>query len=105
MTQKFFDPTLTQADIELTTLFMMELAADNKEYWSSDDFRVYRLDLAFNDPQHEIGTYFAKLKASGVAVPYGEVPSEIESNNKRKVDLWRFDWARWRSILRSRLSP
>ncbi len=103
MVQKFFDPTLTQQDIELTTSFMIELAADNREYWSSDDFREYRLDLHFEDPAHEIGAFFARLKANGVAVPYGEVPSVIESNNRRKNDLFKFDWARWRSILRSRL--
>ncbi len=103
MTQSYFDPTLTQDDINLTTLFMIELAADNKEYWCSDDFREYRLDLNFNDPQHQIGTFFAKLKANGVALAVGEEPSAIESNNKRKVDLFKFDWVRWRNILRNRL--
>ncbi len=102
MTQSF-DFSLTDQDIELTTMFMIELAADNKEYFSSDNFREHRLDLHFEDPTHMIGTYVAKLKANGVVVPYGELPSEILSNNKRKVDLWKFDWVRWRSILRSRL--
>lgn len=101
MTQ--FDFSLTQADIELTTTFMIELAADNKEYWSSDDFREYQLDLHFTDPQHEIGAYFARLKANGVAVTYGEVPSVIESNNRRKNDLFKFDWVRWQCIIKSRL--
>ena len=102
MTQ-FFDPSLTQQDIDLTTLFMIELAADNKEYWSSDDFRDYRLDRWFDDPQHQIGAYFARLKANGIAVPYGEVPSEILSNHERKVDLWKWNWQRWRTIIKSRL--
>lgn len=98
-----FDFNLTQQDIELTTRFMLELAADSKEYFSSDDFRVYHLDLAFDDPAHEIGTFFAKLKVNGVAVPYGEIPSMIGSNNKRKVDLFAWNWQRWRNILKSRL--
>lgn len=102
MTQ-VFDFNLTQADIDLTTEFMMFVAEEYKEYFTSDDFRRYGLDKRFTDPQHEIGSYFAKLKANGVVVPVGEEPSEIERNNKRKVDLYRFDYAKWRIILRSRL--
>ncbi len=102
MTQ-VFDFNLTQVDIDLTTEFMMCIADEGKEYFTSDDFRRYKLDKNFTDPQHEIGSYFAKLKANGVAVPVGEEPSEIERNNKRKVDLCRFDYAKWRAILRSRL--
>ena len=102
MTQRF-DFNLTQQDLELATEFMMELAADTKEYFNSDDFRGYRLDLHFEDPVHQIGTFFAKLVANGIAEPSGELPSEIESNHKRKVDLMRWNWVRWRTILRSRL--
>jgi hypothetical protein len=98
-----FDFTLTQGDIDLTTEFMMLLAEDAKEYFCSDDLRKYGLDSWFQHPEKEIGTYFAKLKVNEVASPVGEVPSEIESNNRRKVDLWRFNWPKWRSIVRSRL--
>ena len=100
MTQHF-DFTLTQADLDLTTEFMIHLG--DKEYFCSDDFRAFGLDANFADPQHDIGAYFARLKANGVAEPVGEVPSEIDSNNFRKVDLWRFNWSRWRSIVKSRL--
>lgn len=102
MTQ-FFDFSLTQADIDLTTEFMIRLADDHHEYFSSDLFREYRLHERFNNPAKEIGAYFMRLKANGVTVPVGELPSEIPSNNKRKNDLFRWDWARWRSILKSRL--
>lgn len=102
MTQSF-DFSLTDEDIELTRRFMIELSMHAREYWSSDDFREFHLDVNFTDPQHMVGTYFAKLKVNGVAVPYGEVPSVIQSNNKRKVDLWKWDWVRWRNILKSRL--
>ena len=98
-----FDFSLTDTDIERTTMFMMRLSEDHKEFWSSDDFRGYSLHEDMTAPDKEIGAYFAKLKANGVAVPVGEVPSEITSNNKRKVDLWRFDWERWRSIIHGRL--
>ena len=104
MTQYSFDASLTQRDIELTTIFMMWLDEHGHIYFSSDLFREAHLDDGFSDPQHEIGTYFAKLKVNGVAVAVGEEPSAIASNNRRRVDLFRFDWARWRTILRSRLT-
>lgn len=103
MTQFFDKWDLTQADIDLTTEFMMHLADDHHEYFSSDLFREYRLHERFNNPATEIGAYFARLKANGVVVPVGELPSEIPSNNKRKNDLFKFDWQRWKSILKSRL--
>ena len=102
MTQ-FFDFTLSKEDMDLTTEFMMVLGEDQKEYFNSDDFRAYGLHKQMNDPAHEIGTYFAKIKANGVAVPVGEIPSEIESNNKRKVDLYRWDWKVLSSLVRSNL--
>jgi hypothetical protein len=80
------------------------LLADNaKEYFSSDDLRAFGLAERFDRPEKEIGTYFAKLKANEVAHPVGEIPSAIGSNNNRKVDLWRWNWSKWRAIIHSRL--
>jgi len=97
------DFTLTREDLDLTTEFMMLLGSDGKEYFSSDDFRAYGLDRYFTDPAHQIGVYFSKLKANGVAESFGELPSEIESNNKRKNDVWRWNWVRWRWLVKTRL--
>lgn len=127
-----FDWTLTDTDIEYTRRLMMYCMEHNIEYFSSDDFRDADLHnlckfpicyqpphsplhrrcfrnqkrcphLKMQDPQHEIGAHFAKLKANGVYENVGEIPSEIPSNNVRKVDLWRFNWGRWREIIQSRL--
>jgi hypothetical protein len=84
---------------------MMSLGEDSKEFFSSDDLRKYGLDSWFSRPEREIGTYFAKLKANGVVNAVGEVPSELPGNNRRKVDLLRWNWGRWRSIVRGRLVP
>jgi hypothetical protein len=102
LTQQF-DFSLTQLDIELTTEFMMLLAEDCKEYFCSDDLRRYGLDSWFERPEREIGTYFSKLKANDVVQTVGEVPSAIGSNNRRKVDLLRWNWKRWNSIVHGRL--
>jgi hypothetical protein len=102
MTQ-LFDFSLTDADIDLTREFMMCMTDDGKEYFTTDDLRRHGLDRNFSDPAHEVGAFWAKLVANGVIVAVGEEPSVIGSNNKRKVDLCRFDWHRWRMILRSRL--
>ena len=98
-----FDFSLKQSEIDLTTEFMMALSDDDKEFFSSDDLRFYGLADRFENPGKEIGTYFAKLKANEVVESVGEVPSEIESNNRRKVDLLRWNWGKWRTIIRSRL--
>lgn len=127
-----FDFTLTEQDIEYITKLMMYCKEHGLEYFSSDTFRKAKLDmecqyatcryplynpnnkrcvqkgkrcvfLKMQDPQHEIGTLFAKMKANGVSEPVGEVPSDIPTNNFRKVDLCRFNWKRWRIIVHSRL--
>ena len=103
MTQSSFDPTLTQQDIDLTTEFMMYLADKHIEFFCSDNFREGAFHFRMADPAHEIGAYFAKLVANGVAEPVGELPSEVPGNHKRKVDLYRWNWCKWRSILKSRL--
>lgn len=127
-----FDFRLTQQDIDLTTEFMMYCNEHNLDDFTSDTFRLARLHvhcklaecvysmenpkrskcfygkkrcihLQMQDPQHEIGAYFARLKANGVASPVDEVASGIESNNRRRVDVWRWNWSRWREIVHSRL--
>jgi hypothetical protein len=85
-----FDFALTQPEVARTLEFKARLEADGKEFFDSDDFRNYGLDLWMVDPVHEIGALFAKLKAKGFITAVGETASEIASNNKRKVDLWRW---------------
>lgn len=99
MTQTF-SPVLTNLEISLTRLFMMTLAEDKKEFFNSDDFREQKLDLEMSDPAHEIGTLFAKWRWNGISEQVGEVPSEIGSNNRRKVDLQRWNWVAWRNYLK-----
>lgn len=98
-----FNPTLTLKDKALTKAFMARLNQDHKTYFTSDDFRHYNLHKLMNDPAHEIGALFAKWKFHGFVVAAGEEPSQIESNNRRKVDLMRWHhrvegWVRMRPI-------
>ena len=98
-----FNPSLTQLDKALTKAFMARLEADKKEYFGSEDFREYKLDKLLVDPAHEIGAYFARLKWNGMVEAVGEIPSEILSNNKRKVDLlkWHirvYGWLKSRTL-------
>src|SRR3989304_5494099 len=85
-----FNPSLTQLDKALTKAFMARLEADHKEYFNSDSFREYKLDKLLDDPAHDIGAYFARLKWNGMVEAVGEEPSIIESNNCRKVDLQKW---------------
>ena len=85
-----FNPTLTLLDKALTKALMARLEADGKEYFGSENFREYKLDKLLGDPAHEIGAYFARLKWNGMIEAVGEIPSEIESNNRRRVDLFRW---------------
>lgn len=85
-----FDFALTQPEVARTLEFKARLEADGKEFFDSDDFRNYGLDVFMSDPVHEIGGLFAKLKANDFITSIGETASEIASNNKRKVDLWRW---------------
>jgi hypothetical protein len=79
---------MQQSDIARTLEFFARLDADGKRFFSSDDFRAYKLDRHFDKPDKQVGMLFAKLKANGFIVARGEVPSEIESNHFRKNDLW-----------------
>ena len=124
-----FDPSLTEQDIELIRKLMMHCDAHHLEDFSSDDFREAGLDNLCNlqeckhplwkncssangercefavmqDPAHDIGTFFAKLKWNQIAEPVSEIPSGIESNNARRVDVWRWNWHRWRVIVHGRM--
>jgi hypothetical protein len=82
---------------------MMHCDAHHLDDFTSDDFREAGLDADMADPAHDIGTFFAKLKWNQVAEPVSEVPSGIESNNARRIDVWRFNWYRWRQIVHSRI--
>jgi len=90
MTVKTFDFNWSMSDTARTLEFQCRLAIESEEHFSSDDFRRFKLDRFMERPDKEIGTYFAKLKYYGYAEPVGEVPSAIESNHKRNVDLWRW---------------
>jgi hypothetical protein len=96
-----FDFCLTDQDIEITRQLMMHVG--NREYFSADNCREAGITDAFADPVHMVGAFFAKLTANGVIEAVGEIPSEHESNNRRRVDLWRFNWERWRVIVHSRI--
>ena len=98
-----FDFTLSQSDIARTLEFKARLIEDHKEYFNSDDFRYYNLARFYDDPAHEIGGLFAKLKANGFIKTVGELPSEIASNNKRKIDLFCWNGNHFESWLSSRL--
>jgi hypothetical protein len=77
----------SKADLARTLEFQARLQEDNERYFGSDLFRAYNLHKHFDRPDKEIGLYFAKLKINGFVVVVGEVPSEVESNHRRKNDL------------------
>ena len=79
---------LTQLEIACTRAFFDRLDADGITYFSSDNFRHYKLDKYFSKPDKEIGLFFMKLKAQGFIESFGELPSRIESNHFRKNDMF-----------------
>ena len=98
-----FTPALTPWEIDVTKTFMYLLALDRKRYFNSDDFRNYGLHEAMADPAHEIGGLFAKWKWNRISETYGEKPSSIDSNNRRRVDLMAFNMRRWQAYLKEHL--
>ena len=84
-----FDFTWTLADTARLKELKSHLEGDCKDYFSSDLFRFYRLDRFMEHPEHEIGCWFAKAKYWGYIEAVGEIPSVIESNHRRKNDLWK----------------
>ena len=98
-----FDFCLTEQDVELIRRLMMHCDAHQLEDFTSDDFREAGLADDMEDPAHDIGTFFAKLKWNQIAESVSETPSTIESNNRRKNDVWRWNWHRWRVIVHSRM--
>jgi len=98
-----FSPVLSPWEISVTKTFMYMLRDDRKRYFNSDDFREYNLHSAMADPAHEIGGLFAKWKWNRICEAYGEKPSVIESNNKRKVDLMAWNVRGWERYLKEHL--
>jgi hypothetical protein len=83
------DFSLDQFEVARTREFFDRLDKDGVRFFSSDNFRAYGLDRLWTDDEklHMIGVLFAKLKANRFIVQRGEVPSDIETNHKRKNDL------------------
>lgn len=104
ITGQKFSPILTPWEVDVTKTFMYLLSDDRKEFFNSDDFREYNLHVFMTDPAHEIGGLFAKWKWNRIVEAYGDIPSKIKSNNKRKVDLMSWNMRNWHTYLRQHQS-
>ena len=97
---------LTTREVDLAKSFFALLDLDGVTYFSSDNFRRYKLDRYFRKPDKEIGLFFMKLKAQDFIQSFGELPSRIESNHFRKNDMFfrtgKFErWLREQQTLNS----
>ncbi len=114
MTQQL-DIALTEEEIDLTREFMMLTCEDEKDTWTTDDLRTYyglnsegvcdsrvivNADWLLKDPAHAIGALAMKWRVHKIAVQVKEQPSEIESNNRRKIDVNMWGWSAWQKYLR-----
>ena len=77
-------------EIDLVKSFHTALLADNKEEFSSNDFRGYKLDQHFKNPKQQIGMFFAKLVKNGYVKRVGETRSKPDSSNLRRIGKYRF---------------
>ena len=84
-----FNPALTLKDKAIAKTVMARLEETGKTYFTSDDLRGWLPQDFFDDPQHEIGAWFARMKWHWYLKRVGEEVSQIESNHKRRVDLWK----------------
>jgi hypothetical protein len=85
-----FDFRLTSLDEKNIKAFRTLLKMDNIEVFSSDDFRRYGLDRFIRDPQHGIGTLFAKLKKNNIVEHIGYKNSEVVSNHGHTIKTYRW---------------
>jgi hypothetical protein len=85
---------LTAQDCELYRQFYTLLKRDGAQEFSSDTFRKYGLHKQIKDKQHGIGTLFAKWKWHRLIVEVGRKRSTVESNNQRRISVFKFKIAK-----------
>lgn len=81
--------TLTQRDKAIAKTVLARMEQEGKTYFTSDDLRRWLPDPYWRDPAHEIGAWFAKQKYHWHLKRVGEEVSQITSNNRRRIDLWK----------------
>jgi hypothetical protein len=87
--------TLTRQDVELYTKFFVLCKRDGITEFTSDTFRNYNLHAQLSDLQHGIGTLFAKWKWHRlIEEESGRVRSQVESNHKRRISVFKFKEAK-----------
>jgi len=80
---------LTKKDQDLLRTFRTLLRMDNRQEFSSDNFRMYGLDRFLRDKQHGIGGLFAKWKHNQLIQQTGWTRSQIEANHMRRIATYK----------------
>ena len=82
--------SFNRKEIDMIRTFHTLLKLDEKDTFTSDDFRMYGLDRYMKNPSKEIGMLFAKLKHNGYGETVGRTRSTKPSNNFREIKQWQF---------------
>jgi len=90
--QRLFNSEYSQKEQEIKEIFKIRCQMAKLASFSADTFRMFGFDKFIVDPQHGIGSFFAKLVKNGDAVKVGWVPSEFASNHRRAIRL--YEWVR-----------
>ena len=91
MTLPTFDFTLNKTDQNLLKTLHTLLRIEEKQDFTSDDFRMYGLDRFLRDTQNGLGGLFAKWKHHKLIIDTGKRRrSQLTSNHLREIKVWRF---------------
>ncbi len=83
-----FNYELSLNEQDLAKHFLALCRMNRLSQFSSDDFRMYGLDRFMKDPQHEVGSLFAKMQHARMIKPVGRKRSVLESNHIREIRVY-----------------
>lgn len=88
--QKTFSFNLTPLEEAMLKRFRTLTKVDLLDTFTSDDFRLYGLDRHFENPQQDIGRFFAKLVHHKLIRVVGHKRSVLPKNNMREIK--EYEW-------------
>jgi len=86
----FLDDPLTERELDLIRTLKHICEIDNTNKFSSDTLRLHNLDRFFEDKQHDIGAFFAKMQHQKISKKVGRTRSILPSNHIREIRVYEF---------------
>lgn len=89
MSRLNFRVDLSKVDRDLIRTIRTLLHVENRDTFTSDDFRNWQLDKSLGGHEsNRIGAFFSRAVINNAFIEVGTTPSQIDSNHWRKIRVY-----------------